>query len=73
MDGWLQAPDGRNVLRFHRDPAARIEAIILIDLGKPMPGQPALLKRRERVRHKQAVEQWRKLQREGWGRVEPQW
>ncbi|WP_216904465.1 DUF1651 domain-containing protein [Synechococcus sp. CCY 9618] len=73
MDGWLQAPDGRNVLRFHRDLTARYEALILIDLGEPLPGQAALLKRRERLPRKQAVEQWRKLQMEGWSRVEPQW
>jgi hypothetical protein len=53
--------------------SARYEALILIDLGEPMPGQPALLKRRERVPRKQAVEQWKMLQKEGWGRVEPQW
>ena len=73
MEGWLQEPKARNVLRFHRDPSARNEALILIDLGESIPGQPALLKRRERLPRKQAVEQWKKLQKEGWRRVEPQW
>jgi hypothetical protein len=56
MDGWLMAPNERNVLRFHRDPTARYEALIFVDLGEPIPGQPPLLKRRERVPRKQAVE-----------------
>ena len=73
MEGWLQEPKGCNVLRFHRDPSARYEALIFIDLGEPIPGQPALLKRRERLPRKQAVEQWKKLQKEGWRRVELQW
>ncbi|WP_094585210.1 DUF1651 domain-containing protein [Synechococcus sp. BO 8801] len=38
-----------------------------------MPGEPALLKRRERFPRKHAVERWQKLQKEGWRRVEPQW
>ena len=73
MEGWLKAPDGRNVLRFHRDQTARYEALIFVDHGEPLPGQPALLKRRERVPRKHAVEQWKKLQKEGWSRVESQW
>jgi hypothetical protein len=73
MDGWLKSPDRRNVLRFHRDPSARYEALIFIDLGEPIPGQPALLKRRERLPRKQAVERWEKLQKAGWKRVEQQW
>jgi len=35
MDGWLQEPNGRNGLRFHRDPAARYEAYVFIDRGEP--------------------------------------
>ena len=73
MDGWLKAPKGRNALRFHRDPSARYEALIFVDLGEPIPGQPALLKRRERLPRKYAVKKWKKLLKEGWGRVEPQW
>ncbi len=66
-------PKGRGRLACPPVASARYEALILIDLGEPMPGQPALLKRRERVPRKQAVEQWKMLQKEGWGRVEPQW
>lgn len=57
MDGWFREPDGRNGLGFHRDPSAGYEAMIFIDRGEPIPGQPALLKWRERVPRKQAVEQ----------------
>nr|WP_254216806.1 DUF1651 domain-containing protein [Synechococcus sp. CCY 9618] len=67
------ASNGRNVLRFHRDRTARYEALIFIDFGEPIPGQPALLKRRERLPRKHAVEQWKKLLKGGWCRVEPQW
>ncbi|WP_353618028.1 DUF1651 domain-containing protein [Synechococcus sp. CCY 0621] len=66
MDGWLRAPDGRNALRFHRDPAARTEPLIFIDLGELNHGEPALLKRWQRDPCKQAVEQWNKLQKERW-------
>lgn len=72
MDGWLQEPNGRNVLRFHRDPSAQYQAAVFIDRGEPIPGQPALRKRRSRLSRKQAVEQWQTLQKAGWRRVVPQ-
>ncbi|MBC1260277.1 DUF1651 domain-containing protein [Synechococcus sp. BSF8S] len=34
---------------------------------------PARLKRRERLSRKHAVEQWQKLLKAGWRRVQPQW
>jgi hypothetical protein len=73
MDDWLQAPDGRNIFRFRRDPAAHYEAVVFFDQGEPISGQPALLKRWERLPHKQAVEQWQNLRQAGWKRVKPQW
>jgi hypothetical protein len=45
------------VLSFHREPTARIEVIIFIDLGGSNPEQPALLKLRERLPRKLEVEQ----------------
>ncbi|MCP9799906.1 DUF1651 domain-containing protein [Synechococcus sp. RedBA-s] len=73
MDGWLQESSGRNVLRFHRDHTARYEAYVFIDRGEPIAGQPALLKRRERLSRKRAIEHWQKLLQAGWRRVEAQW
>lgn len=69
MEGWLQEPKGRNVLRFHRDPCARYEAYVFIDRGEPITAQPALLRRRERLPRKRAIEQWQKLLQPGWRRV----
>jgi len=49
MDGWLQQPNGAMSFRFHRDLPARTRLRGFIDRGEPIPGQPALLKREERL------------------------
>lgn len=46
QEGWLQAPDGREVRRYHRDPESPgRNPTIWIDHGLAIPGEPALLKR----------------------------
>jgi len=46
-DDWLEAPDQREVRRYHRDPASGwYVQWVFIDHGLPIPGEPALLKRR---------------------------
>jgi alkylated DNA repair dioxygenase AlkB len=73
-DGWLQEPGGRNVLRFHRDPESSYwTQYVFIDKGEPIPGQPPLLKTRQRVVRRLATERWHELLKAGWRRVEPQW
>ncbi len=73
-EGWLEAPDCREVRRYHRDPESPSRApTILIDHGLPIPGEPALLKRRRRVPRSAALIEWRGLQKAGWRRVGPQW
>jgi hypothetical protein len=73
-DGWLKDPETRNVLRFQRDPKDTFWCQqVIIDKGEPIPGQPALLKTRERLDRKAAVRRWFDLQRSGWVSVEPQW
>ena len=73
-EGWLRAPDGREVRRYHRNPSTSGRlAEIWIDHGLPIPGEPALLKRRRRVPRTAAAIEWVGLQRAGWRRVPPQW
>jgi hypothetical protein len=44
MDGWLEAPDAREVRRYHRDPESPgRNPTIWIDSGLPITGEPALL------------------------------
>jgi hypothetical protein len=73
-EGWLQEPGGRNVLRFHRDPVETYwSRYVFIDKGEPIPGEPALLKTRERLDRKAATKRWLALLKAGWRRVDPQW
>ena len=62
MDGWLEAPDAREVRRYHRDPECIARnPTILIDHGIPIPGERALLKRRRRLLRSAAVIEWKGL------------
>ena len=71
---WLAAPDGREVRRYHRDPESPGDnPTIWIDHGVPIPGEPALLKRRRRVPRSAALIEWKGLQLAGWRRVDAQW
>jgi hypothetical protein len=73
-DGWLEAPDGREVRRYHRDPESPgRNPTIWIDHGLPVPGEPALLKRRRRVPRDAALIEWMGLQKAGWRKVPAQW
>jgi len=47
LDGWLQQPNGRNVLRFTVILLLAYKAYVFIDSRGADSGQPALLKRRE--------------------------
>jgi len=74
QDGWLEAPDAREVRRYHRDPESPgRNPTIWIDSGLPIPGEPALLKRRRRVPRDAALIEWKGLQKAGWRRVPAQW
>ena len=73
-EGWLEAPDGREVRRYQRDPKSPGDnPTIWIDHGLPIAGEPALLKRRRRVPRSAALIEWKGLQKAGWQRVSPQW
>jgi hypothetical protein len=73
-DGWIKDPNSRNVLRFQRDPKDTFWCQqVIIDKGEPIPGQPALLKTRQRLDRKRAVNRWHQLRKAGWKVVEPQW
>ncbi|MBM5802692.1 MAG: DUF1651 domain-containing protein [Cyanobacteria bacterium K_DeepCast_35m_m2_155] len=73
-EGWLQAPDQREVRRYHRDLSSGwYVQWVFIDHGRPMPGAPALLQRRRRVPRDAALIEWKGLQKAGWKRVGAQW
>ena len=71
---WIQDPTTANTARFHLDPKSwSAYPMYFVDAGRPLPGAPPLLKTRSHLHLKQARELWRKLQRQGWKQVAPQW
>lgn len=73
-EGWLEAPDGREVRRYHRNPESSGRwPEIWIDSGLPIKDEPALLKRRRAVPRDAAAIEWKGLQNAGWRQVPRQW
>ena len=71
---WIQDPKTASTMRFQFDPKSwSAHPMYFVDLGRPLPGEPPLLKTRSHLHLKQARELWRELQRQGWRRVAPQW
>ena len=75
MDGWLKDPKGYWYARFRRDPKAwALNAGVVVDDGRPMPGdEAALLKSRRSMRYEDAVALWFQLKEHGWTATEPAW
>ena len=74
QSGWLQDPKTKNCLRFHRDAKSWSQyPKVFIDSGRPLPGQPALLKSRQYLDLLDAKKLWFQLKQDGWQRVGPQW
>ena len=75
MDGWLKDPKGYWYARFRRDPKAwALNAGVVVDNGRPMPGdEAALLKSRRSMRYEDAVALWFQLKVYGWTATEPAW
>jgi len=75
MDGWLKDPKGYWYARFRRDPKAwALNAGVVVDNGRPMPGdEAALLKSRRSMRYEDAVALWFQLKEYGWIATEPAW
>ncbi len=73
-NAWLQDPKTKNTKRFHRDEKSWDRyPKVFIDSGRPLMNQHALLKSRIHVDLVDAKKEWRRLQRGGWRRVDPQW
>ena len=73
-DGWLMDRKTNNTKRFHRDEKSwHRNPFVFIDSGKPIPNQPALLKRRDYLHITDATKEWKRLRCEGWSPVKPQW
>ena len=75
MDEWLKDPKGYWYARFRRDPKAwALNAGVVVDNGRPMPGdEAALLKSRRSMRYEDAVALWFQLKEYGWTATEPAW
>ena len=74
-EGWVKDPDGYWVKRFHHEQASWSGCPrVFVDEGRGMPnGEPALLKRRQCLRHEQAEQLWKALRRQGWRQTQPVW
>lgn len=73
-DGWLQEPRTKETLRFYQpDSSIRLSPFILVESGAVQRGRPAMLHTRLTMSKSEATDWWRKLKREGWKLVEPQW
>ncbi|MBM5792029.1 MAG: DUF1651 domain-containing protein [Cyanobacteria bacterium M_surface_10_m1_298] len=72
--GWLQEPRSLATKRFHPDQKSWAQdPMVFVDSGRPLPGQPPLLKSRCYLHRDQAVELWGALLKGGWQVVSPQW
>ena len=47
--------------------------MFFVDSGRPLTGEPPLLKARSHMRRDDARKLWRELQGQGWKQVDPQW
>ncbi|WP_320667048.1 DUF1651 domain-containing protein [Prochlorococcus sp. MIT 1307] len=60
--------------RFYRDEKSwHKNPFVFIDSGRPIPNEPALLRRRDYLHRQEAVKVWESLRAEGWISVQPQW
>jgi hypothetical protein len=72
--GWIQDPHTSDTKRFHADEKSwHRDQRVFVDSGRPLPGQPPLLKNRVHLRRETAELLWRELLRVGWRTCEPQW
>ncbi|MFZ9148601.1 DUF1651 domain-containing protein [Vulcanococcus sp.] len=72
--GWLQEPGSLATKRFHPDEKSwSQDPMVFVDSGRPLSGQPPLLKSRDHLHRDQAVELWGTLLKRGWQVVSPQW
>ena len=70
---WIQDPRTANTMRFHFDPKSwSAHQMYFVDLGRPLPGAPPLLKTRSHMRRNEARELSLRLKAQGWKQVAPQ-
>ena len=73
MDGWLMLM-AIGVLDSRDPNALTREASVIVDHGRPTPGdEPALLKSSRTLRYEDAVTLWFQLKRCGWTVAEAAW
>ena len=69
--GWIS--DGRQVLHFQPLRYNRWSQSLEITTGELIPDQPPLLKRRQQLSRKEAIQLWQKKRQAGWRVCGPQW
>ena len=70
---WIKDPKTANTMRFHLDPKSwSAFPLYFVDSGRPLTGEPPLLKTRSHMRRNDARKLWRELQGQGWKQVDPQ-
>ena len=73
-EGWLMDRKTKNTKRFHRDEKSwNRNPFVFVDSGRPIPNEPALLKRRDYLHISDATKEWKRLRCEGWTPVKAQW
>ena len=73
-EAWLMDQLTKNTKRFYRDEKSwHCNPFVFIDSGRPIPNEPALLKRRDYLHISDATKEWERLRGEGWITVKPQW
>ena len=72
-EGWLMDHKTKNTKRFHRDEKSwNRNPFVFVDSGRPIPNEPALLKRRDYLHISDATKEWKRLRCEGWTPVKAQ-
>jgi len=74
MLAWIQEPTTKETKRFHMDPKRyAADPWYFVDTGRPIPGEPPLLKSRSHLHLIDARALWQQLRRDGWMEVKAQW
>ena len=74
VEAWLQDPRCKETMRFRRaNDFAEQKGCVVVECGQVRRGHPVVLRTRTMMTKLQARDWWRKLIREGWQRVDPQW
>ena len=68
IDGWLQNPLNKNILRFYKSQASsnKIFIVCIDEIVKKDQEIDFIIKEKETLKVNQAVDLWRNLKQKGW-------